>query len=75
MNKWRYNIGYNLGFRIKLISLYIFTAMVLLCSYIDNNILSFLLMIAIGSVVCVYCIRELNKRTEVVEFLKRKLRK
>lgn len=65
MNRWRYGITYNFRFNVKLFLLYFATAVILGFSYIDNTIMSYSLMIAIGVSLSFFCYKELDKRMDI----------
>lgn len=73
MNKWRYGISYDRFFMAKLVSLYIITAMIMAFSYLQNPLISYILMITTGSALCYYCYRELDKRIDIKVLLQSKL--
>lgn len=65
MNKWRYNITYDKKFMIVMLCLFFVASICLLCSFISNVIVSYVTMILIGSLLSLYCFKELDKRIDI----------
>lgn len=63
--KWRYGISYNRKLGVQIVSLYVVVGACLLCSFISNIYVSYLLMILISILLFFYCYKELDRRIDI----------